>query len=182
MKKIVVSLLVLSFVYFISIEAYPSQELLSRFELSKEGRSSGSKLAEEFSLKKDYGREMSRIDFSFSDESLFQQVTGQNPRVDEIKLEITKLKKGKKGDIFGAIGLGVLGGGLFALFVSYWGSGQSQEREREKAEISGGKIFPLVGAIISWAVTWALIADAGKKGKAIKAYEQELKKLEEQQK
>jgi len=182
MKKIVVSLLLLSFVYFISIQAFPSQEILNRFELSKASPSSGSKLSEEFSLKKNYQQEMPSIDFSFSDESLVQQFTGQNPEVEKIKLEIKNLKKKRKGSLYGAIGLGVLGGGLFALFVSYWGSGQSQEVAREKAKISGGKIFPLVGALISWAVTWALLADASKKGKAIKAYEEELKKLEGQQK
>jgi hypothetical protein len=182
MKKIVVSLLLLSFVYFISIQAFPSQEILNRFELSKASPSSSSKLGEEFSLKKNYQEEMPSINFSFFDESLVQQFTGQNPEVDKIKLDIKNLKKKRKGALYGAIGLGVLGGGLFALFVSYWGSGQSQEVTREKAEISGSKIFPMVGALISWAVTWALLADAHKKGKAIKAYEQELKKLESQQK
>lgn len=181
MKKLVVSLLLVAFVYFISIQAYPSQELLNRFELSKSSSSLGSKFAEDFSLKKNYKEEMPGINVSLSDESLIQQITGQNPEVDTIKLEIVKLKKKRKASLYGAIGMGVLGGGLFYLFVSYWGSGQSQERERERAKISGGKIFPLVGALISWAVTWALVSDASKKGKAIKAYEQELKKLETQQ-
>lgn len=182
MKKIVVSLLLLSFVYFISIQAFPSQEILNRFELSKASSSSGSKLSEEFSLKKNYQEEMPSINFSFSDESLVQQFTGQNPEVDKIKLDIKNLKKKRKGALYGAIGLGVLGGGLFYLFVTYSSGSKSQEITREKGTISGGKIFPLVGALISWAVTWALVSDAHKKSKAIKAYEQELKKLEGQQK
>ena len=183
MKKIVVSLLLVSFVYFISIQAFPSQELLSRFELSKASPSSGFKLGEEFSLKKNYQEEMPSINFSFSGESLVQQFTGQNPEVDKIKLEIIKLKKKRRGSLYGAIGMGVLGGGLFYLFVTYKGPRtQSQEREREEAEASSNKIFPLAGALICWATTWTLASNASKKGKAIKAYEQELKKLEGQQK
>jgi hypothetical protein len=183
MKKIVVSLLLVSFVYFISIQAFPSQEILNRFDLSKASPSSSFKLGEEFSLKKNYQEEMPSINFSFSGESLVQQFTGQNPEVDKIKLEIIKLKKKRRGSLYGAFGMGVLGGGLLYLFaVGGKGSGQSQERERETATISIARILPLAGAIISWAVTWALVSDTNKKGKAIKAYEQELKKLESQQK
>ncbi len=182
MKKIVVSVTLFVFAYFISAYAYSGVEILANFDLSK-SMPSASQFSSEFSLKTNYQDEATGINVPFCDFNRYMaQAYSERPTdAESIKQEIQKLKKKRRGSIFGAAGLGILGGGLFYLFLTYKPSGESQEREREEASLSGGKIFPLGGALICWAVTIALISDASKKGKAIKAYQEELKKFGEEQ-
>jgi hypothetical protein len=184
MKKMTAIFLLAIFVNFISAHAYVNEETSSNFKLSQSSLFSLSESKGEFSLKKNYQEEIEGMNVLFFgyERYGFQEYSRGSSKVESLKQEIMLLKKKKRSSLFGAIGTGALGGGLFYLFIIYKAGGQSQERERETAQISAMKILPLAGAAVSWAITITLIGDMKKKGKAIKAYEEELKKLGEEQK
>lgn len=181
MRKTAVIFLLISFGLFLSAQAFPDEKSSTDFALSNLTAQSHSKFSREFSLARNDSREMCvlSIDYEKFVVREFAQVSG---RVAELEQEIKKLKSKRKKDVFGSIVLGGLAGFCLYEFIIYEQSERETQEGRHGAGlISGNRIIYLGGTLISAAITFSLISDYKRKGKAIKEYEQELKNFGEQQ-
>jgi len=194
MRKIAATFLSVIFILFVSINAYPSETPSNHFKLSKSSAFSISKLNEEFSLKKNYEKEVKKINTPFFDlektgSELAQVRKGIKKFSDpeSIRQEI-KIEKKKKTTSLIVSGICLVGGGgLIYLFATY----KEAERVDQQEEVdpgvggqqnpSGMRIMSLLGGLISFGISAMLINDVVKRGKRIKSYEKELKKFAEEQ-
>lgn len=189
MRKIILVFLSVIFILFITANVNYSEDTQEHTKLTNPGLFSISKSNEGFFLKKHYEAGIKKINAPFfklekRGKELNFQETARNPRIDEIKREISKLKKKKKGSIIAAIGFAGLGGFLFYTFATF----EESERVTQVTEeggrglTSGHRGYSLGGALACFAVTAGFINDVVKKSKAIKSYEKEINQLAEAQK
>jgi|GEM_PF-1457531 len=188
-QKIFSTFLLPTLILLISANSSPAENTPDHLKLTESSLFSISKSNEEFSLRKNYEVEIKKINTPFFElekrgKKLNFQETARNPRIDEIKGEISRLKKKKTGSIIAAIGLAGLGGFLFYTFATF----EESERVTQVTEeggrglTSGHRGYSLGGALACFAVTAGFINDVVKKSKNIKSYEKEIRKLAEAQK
>lgn len=187
MNKSLRLLMIVSF-FSVAIRVWPADKPLMNLGLSDSSAFFLSEPDAAFSLKKEYQKEM--IDLrvpSFNPakgELRFNlQETGQNPRIDELKLVIKKTKKKRVGSMIATAAFTALGG----FFVYEYATYEPEELARDPSQteykpqrISKGRIY-IFGACISVGIGASFLFSNLKAKKRIKSYEQELKKLSEEQ-
>ncbi len=181
MRKTAFILLLMSFVFFLSAQAFPGEKFSMDFTLAKSTAQSHDKSSAEFSLAKNHSEKTSFIIIDYEKYGIpeFGQVSG---RVAELKQEIIKLKSKRKKALIGSIVLGTVAGFCLYEFISYEQSERETQEGRHGAGlISGNRIIFLGGTLISGAITFSMLSGRKRNGKTIKEYEEELKKLSEQQ-
>lgn len=184
MKKRLISFLAVIFILLIATNVYPTENSLKHFKLSKSCFFSIGKFNEEFSLKKSYEAEIKKINVPFFElekrgrEPNLQE-TGRDPKIDELREKISKLKKKKTFSLIASIGFAGLGAFFLYEFITYEEKERATQVTEEggRGKLSGHRGFALGGGLASFAVSVMLVFDVVKKNKAIKSYEKELIKM-----
>lgn len=187
MNKSLRLLMIVSF-FSIAIRVWPADKPLMNPVLSDSNAFFLSEPDAAFSLKMEYQKE--RIDLHVpifnppnGELSFNLQETGQNPRIDELKLVIKKTKKKRVGSMIATAAFAALGG----FFVYQYAVYEPEELARDPSQteyrpqrISKGRVY-IFGACISLGIGATFLFSNLKARKRIKSYEEELKKLSEEQ-
>jgi len=189
MNKILHYAIVLIFILFTTITVFPEENQSKNTSYSWSGKYSINPSHDQFSLKMNHKTCIKKINIhSFlletSGERLRMQQAGQNPRIDEIKKEIKKIKKKRIGSLIGTSAFAALGGFFMYEFFTY-----GEQLAPARDPISHQYVRPgvsrkrnyLFGALTSFGIGATFLNSTLKAKKRIRAYEKELKRLKEVQ-
>ncbi len=145
-------------------------------------------LASKFSLKAGCSSPLTGLESTYWEkEGFWAQLDmpqqGTNPVVAQIREEIVMLKKKKKTSLIASIACAVVGGAFMYGFATYGEQiepGRDPSQDQTKDPMFSRKRLYILGAATAFAVSITLYFDVASKNRAIKAREEELKRLAEE--